>query len=64
MIKDKILSTPAALEAVRTEINVEDIAAKIMEKITPLLKKEEEKPKDCTGFGAFFDSKKGEKNED
>ncbi len=56
MIKDKILNTPVALEAVRAEIDMEDIADKIVEKITLLLKKESEKPKDSTGFGAFFNS--------
>ena len=57
MIKDKILGMPVALEAIRTEINAEDIADKIVEKITPLLNKES----DCTGFGTFFNSKKGDK---
>ena len=61
MIKDKILSTPATLEAVREGIGVEDIVDEIVEKITPLLKKESEKPEDSTGFGAFFNSKKGDK---
>ena len=59
MIKDKILNTPAALEDVRTSIDAEDIANKIVERITPLLKKE--KTEDSAGFGAFFNSKKGEK---
>lgn len=59
MIKDKILSTSDANETVRMEVCAEDIAGKVMEKIIPLLKKEE--PEDSTGFGAFFTSKRREK---
>lgn len=63
MIKDKILNAPTVLEEVRTGIGTEDIANKIVEKIAPLLKTEAKEPEDRTGFGAFFNSRKGEKNE-
>lgn len=56
MIKDKILGTSVTLESDQMGIDVEDIADKIVEKLTPLLKKESEKPEDSTGFGAFFNS--------
>lgn len=66
-IRDRILGntdTSGLLEARTADvvIDVEEIAEKVAEKVTVLLKRTEKsmKPEDSTGFGAFFNSRKGD----
>lgn len=64
LIRNRILEPPAVpgKEILETEINldVDEVAEKVAEKIKTFLEKKNEKPKDSTGLGAFFNSGKGE----
>lgn len=62
LIRQKILSTqPAAIVAEMDTSEMEErIAQRVAEKMKNWIQEKDEKQKDSTGFGAFFNGKKGE----
>lgn len=64
LIRNRILepSVVPGKEILETEttLDVDEVAEKVAEKIKTFLEKKNEKPKDSTGLGAFFNSGKGE----
>ncbi len=60
-IREKIMNSEAITgECTSKELDIDEIVEKLSEKIKLLFEKKEEKPEDSTGFGAFFNQKKGE----
>lgn len=61
-IRNRILEKHENCAGAKIEVNTDEIAEKVVKMLEPILtqKMKSQKPEDSTGFGAFFNSGKGE----
>lgn len=61
-IRNRILNSRENCAGAKNEVNTDEIAEKVAKRLEPVLKQKisRQKPEDSTGFGAFFNSGKGE----